>query len=176
MGLALINVSIFSFFNGAYTISWEETDTKIMKIDKIVEKIEQEKNGVLEIKEIYSGSVNYQYTVNNKKYTGSKITYKGGEEGAILNSFLREHIQGDIIRIKYNPNNPIESMVYGYSLKEFWWMFIGLISIWVFIITVKMAQNDYDDFDIIKNKKDMIKIIIISEIIMLIIIGKALYK
>lgn len=170
IGLMLINLGIYDFFQGAYTIPWKETNATIVKIDKQV-KLKKIKNKIGETKEIetYSGNILYTYSVENKKYTGGNISYNKISKIHESNKTLKESNVGDTISIKYNPRSPNQSIIFGFSFKSLWYLAIGLFLILIFVVLIQKADDDFDDFNIMEDKKNIIFVTIVLESALLIL-------
>lgn len=157
-GLFFVNLSVIKFIFGISTLSWTETKAKIVKIEQF--KKTKIINNEERMKVLYV--VKYEYIVDGVKYTNDRIQSLKTDEQAFKYQLTRERSEGDDIQINYNPNNPSESLVYKYSLKELLWGIFGLFLIFLFYLSVKKTEKD---FNIKTSKKSIVITIVVLEII-----------
>lgn len=165
-GLGLITGTFFDFIVGVKTLFWTEADAKIITAEKIVD-------GYTEKGEVsYTYNSAYEYSVLGKKYISTKLNYTKREDiSSMKNFFYHYNNYGINIKIRYNPSDPEKSVVYPYSVKmELFFLVFGIILVKIFLWSVKKASEEFGDFDIVKSKKDIIKLIVIVEIVILIIL------
>ena len=162
-GLFFITSAVVEITIDFYKLSFFKKTKAIIKLaQRIDDGYTDENKG----RKKYFYNIKYKYHVNEKEYIYFvKNNPRNSNDEQIYEYFLKNGKENLIIR--YKPKNPNYSemktdMPLGVILAS---ILLGLICIKIFLWSVKKASMEIGDFDIIKSKKDTIRIMIIVEVI-----------
>lgn len=119
-------IIIKDFLYGLKSLSWNEAQGVIL-----VSALD----GVSSKNDVPNHEIYYEYTVDQKEYTGWRKKFGGGESSSTIWDEVEKFRRGDIVTIYYNPNNPQEStLIRGVQWSNFLMIiFIPLITLFQLI-------------------------------------------
>jgi hypothetical protein len=123
IGGLLLSVYTYNFKSGLTEAQgWPTTEGKVLSYEKNYKSISgTDRYGNKTTTAIYRPEVQYEYEVNGKKYTNSRIKYVDekvvdsinmSDISAILSSFYSRSKKEEVkLKVFYNPDNPQESLL-----------------------------------------------------------------
>lgn len=143
LGAVLLTNSLLTFGYGVATLSWKETKGKIINFNS-KERIVENKDGTKE--KITDYYFDYLYNIDKIEYKNNYISAGSMEENHYRNNIGKNHKEGDVLVVYYNPKNQRQSIVVKYSLKTSVLKFIiSLIVLSLFWLGILKYEEDYDE-------------------------------
>lgn len=149
LGILLIFYFAYSFILGIDTLHWKETKAKIQLYNIKIEtrKVESTTRRNLN-RTTYtsvSGKLDYEYYVDGITYKNDRVSYLLTENDSMFRKLVLKGFENPI-SIKYDPNNPKNSVIYGFSFNKFWYLIAGGIIILISLIPIKFIRNNDNTF------------------------------
>ena len=155
IGSLLIFYFTYSFILGVKTLHWKETKAKVQLYDVETKTTKTKTRGRSRSRSrsrtrtythVY-GTLDYEYTVDGISYKNDKVSYLLSENKSIFRKMVLKGFVNPV-SIKYDPNNPKNSVIYGFSFSKFWYLIFGVFMILISFIPLNFIKNNDNTFSI----------------------------
>jgi len=107
LGILIIGSGISALDEGRASLSWQTCEGIITHLEMERSRASTKKSG-----SSYAASIRYDYTVEEKKYTGDRYSVRGNLVNANdREKFVATHSVGTVVTVYYSPSSPETSLL-----------------------------------------------------------------
>lgn len=138
-GICLLGLG-FYFQKKAESIDrWPSINGKVIAtkvVQSTIEKSLRSNDGATESKLSFCPVIEYEYTVNDKRYTSDRLSLSVDQRSSprYLEPILKKYAPGTAVKVFYNPDNPADAVLEKVNLLH--WIFYVFGAIWLAVWTL----------------------------------------